>query len=128
MRFAGGISPGSMPPFSKLLKQEGAAVVSFKLVKKGVFDTQGVTALLESAGLLKDARDPLMAACEGTRNLSDNLSDLHAQVAANCKGINLLGKLIDQYSLAVVHAYMNFIQQNAEANVREMLKNWLLKL
>ena len=109
----GGISAGSMPPFSKHLYEEGAAVVSFKLVKGGVFDEAGITAILREPASL-----PL---CSGTRNLSDNLSDLRAQVAANQRGIRLMGELIAQYSLAVVQAYMRHIQDNAEVAVREML-------
>ena len=109
----GGISAGSMPPFSKHLYEEGAAVVSFKLVKAGQFDEAGVTAILQSP-----AKYPQ---CSGTRNLSDNLSDLRAQVAANQRGIRLMGELIGQYGLDVVQAYMRHIQNNAEQAVREML-------
>lgn len=57
----------------------------------------------------------------GTRNLSDNLSDLQAQVAANTRGIALVHDLIAEYGLAVVQAYMRHIQANAETAVREML-------
>ena len=110
----GGISAGSMPPFSKHLYEEGAAVVSFKLVKGGVFDEAGITSILQAPAAL-----PL---CSGTRNLSDNLSDLRAQVAANQRGIRLMGELIDQYGLDVVQAYMTHIRDNAETAVRDMLK------
>lgn len=48
--------------------------------------------------------------CSGTRNLSDNLSDLRAQVAANQRGSQLVGELIDTYGLDVVQAYMGYIQ------------------
>lgn len=48
--------------------------------------------------------------CSGTRNLHDNLSDLRAQVAANQRGSQLVGELIDSYGLAVVQAYMGYIQ------------------
>lgn len=61
-------------------------------------------------------------ASSGTRNLRDNLSDLKAQVAANQKGIGLITELIDEYSLDVVQAYMNHIQNNAEIAVRDVLK------
>ena len=111
----GGISAGSMPPFSKHLYEEGAAVVSFKLVKTGVFDEAGITAILQAPGELPQ--------CSGTRNLSDNLSDLRAQVAANQRGIRLMGELIEQYGLDVVQAYMKHIQDNAEVAVREMLSD-----
>jgi 5-oxoprolinase (ATP-hydrolysing) len=60
--------------------------------------------------------------CSGTRNLSDNISDLRAQVAANQKGISLVTQLIDIYGLDVVQAYMSYIQTNAELAVRDMLK------
>lgn len=59
---------------------------------------------------------------EGTRNLSDNLSDLRAQIAANQKGIQLVCELIDGYGLDVVQAYMQYIQENAELAVRDMLR------
>lgn len=62
----------------------------------------------------------------GTRCLSDNLSDLKAQVAANAKGISLVAALIEEYSLPVVQAYMHHIQANAEASVRKMLADFSL--
>ena len=61
--------------------------------------------------------------CSGTRNLSDNLSDLKAQIAANKKGIDLITQLIDEYSLGVVLAYMGHIQHTAEQSVRELMLN-----
>jgi 5-oxoprolinase (ATP-hydrolysing) len=64
--------------------------------------------------------------CSGTRNLSDNLSDLRAQVAANTRGIALVRGLIAEHGLRVVHAYMRHIQANAEAAVREMLREFSL--
>ena len=60
--------------------------------------------------------------CSGTRNLGDNLSDLKAQVAANQKGISLVGELIEEFGLGVVQAYMLHIQQHAETAVRDMLR------
>lgn len=116
----GGITPGSMPPTSRLLVEEGAAIVSFKLVKGGTFQEKGITELLQAPGKLKDEIDGM----SGTRNLGDNLSDLRAQVAANNRGIQLVGALIQEYGLGVVHAYMSFIQENAEQAVREMLQQF----
>ncbi|CAG2102314.1 unnamed protein product [Medioppia subpectinata] len=110
----GGLTPGSMPPHSTNIFQEGAAIKSFKLVKCGIFQEQGVTDILMSPG-----KHP---GCSGTRTLSDNLSDLRAQVAANQKGISLVTELIDFYGLDVVQAYMSYIQTNAEFAVRDMLK------
>ncbi|PSC69547.1 5-oxoprolinase isoform B [Micractinium conductrix] len=111
----GGISPGSMPPHSHTLEEEGAHIISHKLVQGGHFDEAGITDLLLAPGR---GGNP---AVSGTRNLQDNLSDLKAQVAANTKGIALVKELIGEYSLPVVQAYMRHIQANAEAAVREML-------
>lgn len=111
----GGIHPGSMPPNSTELYQEGAAVKSFKLVQQGLFDEAGVTRLLVD----EPAKYP---GCSGTRTLKDNISDLKAQVAANHRGISLVQQLIVEYSLPVVQQYMFYIQQNAELAVRDLLK------
>ena len=110
----GGITPGSMPPHSKYLWQEGASFKSFKIVAAGEFQEAELR-----AHLLAPAQHP---GCSGTRLMQDNLSDLKAQIAANHKGIQLVNDLIDQYTLAVVQAYMGHIQANAEVAVRDMLK------
>uniref|UniRef100_A0A667XI12 5-oxoprolinase, ATP-hydrolysing n=1 Tax=Myripristis murdjan TaxID=586833 RepID=A0A667XI12_9TELE len=110
----GGITPGSMPPHSTSLQQEGAVFTSFKLVTGGVFQEEAVTEALMAPAQYPD--------CSGTRNLHDNLSDLRAQVAANQRGSQLVEELIDSYGLAVVQAYMGYIQSNAELAVRDMLK------
>ncbi|KAK3559078.1 hypothetical protein QTP86_002994 [Hemibagrus guttatus] len=112
----GGITPGSMPPHSTCLQQEGALFTSFKLVTEGVFQEQAVT-----EALLAPAHYP---GCSGTRNLHDNLSDLRAQVAANQRGSQLVGELIGTYGLDVVQAYMGYIQSNAELAVRDMLREF----
>lgn len=110
----GGITPGSMPPNSKSINEEGAVFKTFKLVNVGVFMEEELI-----AELMKPAQYP---GSSGTRNLSDNLSDLRAQVAANQKGINLLQNLIGEYSLSYIQTYMRYIQENAEVAVRDMLK------
>ncbi|KAI8332325.1 Hydantoinase B/oxoprolinase-domain-containing protein [Chlamydoabsidia padenii] len=111
----GGISPGSMPPHSKELYQEGAAIKSFKIVSGGRFDGEGVKKhLYDIPGSYPG--------CSGTRLLQDNISDLKAQIAANQKGITLVERLIDEYSLEVVQAYMLHIRRNAESAVRNLLK------
>ncbi|XP_029313101.1 5-oxoprolinase [Cottoperca gobio] len=112
----GGITPGSMPPHSTSLQQEGAVFTSFKLVTGGVFQEEAVTEALMAPAQYPDS--------SGTRNLHDNLSDLRAQVAANRRGSQLVGELIDSYGLAVVQAYMGYIQSNAELAVRDMLKDF----
>ncbi|KAL4234607.1 hypothetical protein ACF0H5_006248 [Mactra antiquata] len=110
----GGITPGSMPPHSKYLHEEGAVFKSFKLVKGGQFQEEAVTKALNAPSQYKGS--------SGTRNLQDNLSDLKAQVAANQKGIKLIQGLIDEYGLDVVQAYMAHIQNNAELAVKDMLR------
>ena len=111
----GGIQPGSMPSFSKLLEEEGAAIESFKIVRDGEFQEEGITHIMNN----QTGANPLI---RGTRNLSDNISDFKAQVAANNRGIMLVKQLIQEYSLPYVQAQMKYIQQNAEQSVRIMLK------
>ncbi|KAI9112806.1 hypothetical protein K1719_016123 [Acacia pycnantha] len=113
----GGITPGSMPPFSKSILEEGAAIKAFKLVEKGIFQEEGIIKILQCPGT-----DEWGNKISGTRRIQDNLSDLRAQVAANQRGISLLQELIEQYGLEAVQAYMNYVQTNAEEAVREMLK------
>jgi len=115
----GGISPGSMPPGSRLLSEEGAAIPSFRLVNNGVFQEQGISDLLLAPAAFQ--AEPGRPAISGTRRLSDNLSDLKALVAANQKGIDLILEMVDHYGLEVVQAYMGHIQQTAEEAVRSSL-------
>jgi len=112
----GGLQPGSMPPSSKRLFEEGAAIKSFKLVHDGIFDEEGITKILVENPMRFDN-------CSGSRCLSDNISDLKAQVAANQRGIILVKLLIKEYGLKVVQAYMKFIRDNAEYAVRNLLKS-----
>ncbi|CAH0485443.1 unnamed protein product [Peronospora farinosa] len=121
----GGISPGSMPPLSKTLSEEGAAIMAFKLVdgKVGEFREEEITDILLQKGRVDDQGRP----CIGTRNLRDNLSDLRAQVAANQRGVVLMQELCAEYSLSVVTAYMKFIQHAAEIAVRNMLHEFSLQ-
>ncbi|CAM8970857.1 unnamed protein product [Rhodiola kirilowii] len=114
----GGITPGSMPPFSKSIWEEGAAIKAFKLVEKGVFQENGIIKLLQFP-----SSDASTFKIPGTRRLPDNLSDLRAQVAANQRGISLIKELIEYYGLETVQAYMTYVQLNAEEAVREMLKS-----
>ncbi|KAL3135323.1 hypothetical protein ABBQ32_007517 [Trebouxia sp. C0010 RCD-2024] len=116
----GGITPGSMPPMSHTLAEEGAAILSFKLVKGGKFQEEGITQLLMAPADLKNE----IPGISGTRALNDNLSDMKAQVASNFKGIGLVTALIQEYTLEVVQAYMHHIQANAEQAVRELLRDF----
>ncbi|KAH8910975.1 hydantoinase B/oxoprolinase [Coniochaeta sp. PMI_546] len=112
----GGITAGSMPPHSRELFQEGAAIKSEKLVSEGKFDEDRVVELLYK----EPAQYP---GCSGTRCLADNINDLRAQVSANQKGISLIEGLINEYGEDTVQFYMVAIQNNAELQVRNLLKN-----
>ncbi len=122
----GGITPGSMPPFSRSLVEEGAAIESFKLVAGGVFQEEGITELFRAPGRI--SRQPGEKAISATRTLADNISDLKAQVAANNKGIELILAMIDHYSLEVVQAYMGHVQESAEQAVRGVLRELAVKV
>jgi len=102
----GGVTPGSMPPFSRRLDEEGCAIRRMKLVNGGVFQEARLREVLQAAG---------------SRRLDDNLSDFRAQVAANQCGCRLLEGLIGQLGLLCVQAYMGYIQDHAEAAVRDGL-------
>ncbi|PWN34076.1 Hydantoinase B/oxoprolinase [Meira miltonrushii] len=111
----GGILPGSMPPTSKTIYEEGAQIKSFKIVNKGEYDRKG---------LLKHIlEDPAQyPGCSGTRCLRDVESDLQAQIAANQKGINLIHGLVKEWGLETVQDYMGHIRANAETAVRNLLR------
>jgi 5-oxoprolinase (ATP-hydrolysing) len=110
----GGIRAGSMPPFSKELWEEGAQFKSFKLVKAGKFDEKGLTEALMAPGQYPG--------CSGTRTLHDNISDLHAQVAACHRGATLINALVAEQSLETVQFYMRAIMHAAERAVRHLLR------
>ncbi len=104
----GGITPGSMPPFSTRLEEEGIVIENFKLVSRGIFDEKGMLQLLKSGTY-------------PARNLTERLSDLRAQVAANVRGVQELKRLINHYGLDVVQAYMGHVQDNAERAMRNAI-------
>lgn len=112
----GGLLPGSMPPGSKTLEQEGAAIFAEWLVRDGKFQEERITQML----LEEPAK---VAGCSGTRRLSDNISDLKAQVAANHKGILLIEKLVAEFGWPTIAKYMGAIQDNAAATVERMLES-----
>lgn len=96
----GGVTPGSMPPFSRSLEEEGVVLRSLRLVEQGVFAEAAL-------------RDVLAQARYPARNPEENVADIQAQIAANEKGVQLLGELLERYGLPVVSAYMQHIQDNA---------------
>lgn len=85
-----------------------------------MFQEEGIISILTAETVQEEGTEKQVV--PGTRRVEDNLSDLKAQVAANQRGITLIGELIDQYGLEVVQAYMHHVQANAEEAVREMLK------
>lgn len=105
----GGITPGSMPPDSRHIDQEGVLITNFKLVENGHLREP------EMRALLSGARYP-------ARNIDQNLADLRAQVAANEKGREELLKMVESFGLEVVQAYMRHVQDNAEACVRRVVR------
>ncbi|BGP19682.1 hypothetical protein JCM10213_001858 [Rhodosporidiobolus nylandii] len=111
----GGILPGSMPPTSVTIFQEGAQVESFRMVRQGKYDHDGL--------IKRFVEEPSQyPGCSGTRCMSDVESDLLAQVAANNRGVQLLTSLIEEYGLDTVQLYMRFIAENAESAVRNLLR------
>ncbi|MEO1506787.1 MAG: hydantoinase B/oxoprolinase family protein, partial [Cyanobacteria bacterium J06633_23] len=105
----GGISPGSMPPYSTTIDQEGILIDSFKLVEQGEFREAAIATLLQSGPY-------------PVRNLNQNLADLQAQVAANERGVQELRRMVTHYGLGQVHAYMHHVQENAAEAVRRVIK------
>ncbi|KAL9932364.1 hypothetical protein V8E36_008843 [Tilletia maclaganii] len=111
----GGILPGSMPPTSTHLREEGAAIFSFKIVSEGTFDHEGLEKLL--------VHDPAQyPGCSGSRCFRDVESDLKAQIAANQKGIGLIQMLVEEWGLQTVQDYMAHIRANADYAVRNLLR------
>ena len=117
----GGILPGSMPPTSTNIFEEGAEIVSFKIVSDGIFDRDGLyERMIEIPG-----RYPGSSGC---RNIKDVESDLKAQIAANHKGIQLIKAMVEEYGLKNVQEYMFHISENAELSVRNLLKDVVRRL
>lgn len=117
----GGSLPGSMPPFSRELYEEGAAIYSEKLVEDGIFDEAKVVKLFFD----EPAQYP---GCSGSRKLADNVSDLKAQIAANTKGILLVGELVKEYGFKEIERYMYAIQSNASDTVKKTLNKLSLQM
>jgi 5-oxoprolinase (ATP-hydrolysing) len=104
----GGITPGSMPPGSRSVEEEGVLIDNFLLVEEGRFRERETAALLSSG--------PYPA-----RNVQQNIADLRAQVAANEKGAQELRRMVQYFGLEVVRAYMGHVQANAEESVRRAI-------
>ena len=104
----GGKSPGSMPPDSATVAEEGVLIDNFRILRDGRFDAAGITALL----------------CQGpypSRNPARNVADLKAQIAACQRGIHQFEAMVGNFGAATVSAYMNHVQNNAAASVRRAI-------
>ena len=104
----GGRTPGSSPPDSQHISEEGVLIDNFLLVRQGILREQ-------------ETRDLLNSEPYPCRNIEQNLADLTAQIAANETGVKELWKMVSNFSLDVVHAYMKHVQDNAEESVRRVL-------
>ncbi len=104
----GGITPGSMPANSREIEEEGVLFDNWLLAENGKFREAETRRLLTNGPY-------------GSRNPETNLADLRAQMAANRKGVDEVGKMIDHFGLDVVQAYMRHVQDNAEEAVRRVI-------
>jgi len=104
----GGLTPGSMPPGSRRIDEEGLLSDGLRLVAAGRFQEEALRSWL--GGGPHPARNP-----------AQNSADLRAQIAANARGVAGLRRLIDHYSLATVQAYMAHVQDYAEASIRRAI-------
>ncbi len=104
----GGITPGSMPPFSKCLAEEGVLIRNFKVL------TAGDDHFAELATILTSGPYP-------SRAVAHNIADIRAQLAANQQGANELLELVARQSVAMVQAYMEHIRTAAEAKTRQAI-------
>lgn len=104
----GGSTPGSMPPFSKTIAEEGVLFDNFLLVRDGVLREAELRAQLGSGEW-------------PARNPDQTIADLRAQIAANQKGVEELHAMVAQFGRSTVAAYMKHVQDNAEESVRRVI-------
>ncbi|WP_282092508.1 hydantoinase B/oxoprolinase family protein [Epibacterium ulvae] len=104
----GGKTPGSAPPDSRHIEEEGVVIDNFVLVEQGKLREQA-------------ARDLLLSGKYPCRNVDQNMADLAAQIAANETGASELRKITAQFGQGTVQAYMGHVQDNAEESVRRVL-------
>lgn len=105
----GGSAPGSMTPLATNVDEEGVLFDNFKLVDQGSFQEDALVKLMT------DHPYPV-------RNVVQNVADLKAQIAANEKGVQELARMVSQFTLPVVEAYMQHVQDNAEESVRRVIE------
>ncbi|MEG4579852.1 hydantoinase B/oxoprolinase family protein [Microcoleus sp. MON1_C5] len=105
----GGITPGSMPPNSTTVTEEGVLLDNFQLVSEGNFLEEKLLEILTAGNF-------------PVRNSAQNIADLQAQIAANKRGAEELIEMVEHYGLETVQAYMGFVQDNAEESVRRVIE------
>ena len=106
----GGVTPGSMPPHSVNIEEEGILFDNFLLVEAGQFQDAKVRQILANH------KYP-------ARNIEQNIADFQAQIAANNRGTQELQKMVDKYSLETIRDYMRFVQDNAEESVKKVIED-----
>ncbi len=106
----GGVTPGSMPPKSQRVDEEGVLLTNFQLVQNGEFLEEEFVRALQAGDF-------------PARNIPQNIADIEAQIAANETGRRELEKLVSRAGLPTVCAFMGHVQANAEQSVRELLKS-----
>lgn len=104
----GGLTPGSMPPNSTVVEEEGVLMDNFLLIDRGEFREKALYDLLASGQY-------------PARNPDQNIADIKAQIAANEKGVTELRRMVGHFGLDVVRAYMGHVQDNAEESVRRVI-------
>ena len=112
----GGSTPGSMPPFSTCIDEEGVLFDNFLLVRGGVMREPELRARLAGGGAQRQGVNRYPA-----RNPDQTIADLRAQIAANEKGVQELHAMVAQFGNATVAAYMTHVQNNAEESVRRVI-------
>ena len=108
----GGITPGSIPPFSTRIEQEGIIIDNFLIVKNGVFREKEFEELLTSSDY-------------PARNLDERKNDINAQIASVHKGIEGIEKVIEKYGLTTVQSYMRYVREDSAEAMSNALKNYL---
>lgn len=104
----GGITPGSMPPHSTDIAEEGVLFDNFLLIAGGNFREEAVREILSNHTY-------------PARNIEQNIADFKAQIAANNRGVTELLRMVEQYGLRTVQTYMQFVQDNAEQAVKNAI-------
>jgi 5-oxoprolinase (ATP-hydrolysing) len=105
----GGITPGSMPPNSKTVNEEGVLIDNLLLVSGGIFREKEIVEILTND-------------THPARNPTKNLADLNSQIAANKRGVQEINQIVEQYGIETVQAYMGYVQDNAEESVRRVIE------